>query len=176
MSSRRGNALQEAVEQVQAVVRPRAGLGVVLDGPAGDVEQFQALDGAVVEVHVRQRRRAEVRFPSHRPVVVDRARAAGPERREAVVLGGDLHAPALQVLDRVVCATMPEGQLECLEAKRPAQQLVAQADPPHGLLADERAHRLDDVAERRRVAGAVGEEDRIGVVLEQLLRGARAGM
>ena len=41
---------------------------------------------------------------------------------------------------------------------------------PHtGLHADELAHGVDDVVERGRVAGAVGEEDRVGVVGEQIL-------
>ena len=68
----------------------------------------------------------------------------------------------------MVGAVVAEGQLERLEADRAAQQLVAEADAPHGLLADELAHGVDDVAERRRVAGAVGEEDRVGVLGEQL--------
>ena len=89
--------------------------------------------------------------------------AAGSEHREAVVLGGDLDAAALQVLDRVVGAAVAEGQLEGLEAERPAEQLVAEADAPHGPPPDELAQRLDDVVERRRVAGAVGEEDRVGI-------------
>ena len=63
-----------------AVVRAGAGLGVVLHGAAGHVEQLQALDGAVVEVDVRQRGGAEVGLPAHRLVGVDRARAARPER------------------------------------------------------------------------------------------------
>ncbi len=170
MSSRRGNvASQEAVEQVQAVVRAGAGLGVVLDGAAGHVEQLEALDGAVVEVDVRERGGAEVRLPAHRLVAVDRARAAGPEGREAVVLRGDLDAPGLQVRDGMVGAVVAEGQLEGLEADRAAQQLVAEADAPHGLDADELADGLHDVGQRRRVAGAVGQEDRVGILGEQLL-------
>ena len=78
----------------------------------------------------------------------------------------------LQVLDRVVGAAVAEGQLERLQADGAAQQLVAEADAPHGLLADERAHGLDDVAERGRVAGAVGEEHGVGVLGEQLLGGS----
>ena len=95
---------------------------------------------------MRERRGAEVGLPAHRLVAVDRARAARAERREAVVLGGDLDAPGLQVLDGVVGAAVAEGQLEGLQADRAAEQLVAEADAPHGLAADELAHRLDDVA------------------------------
>src|SRR5277367_3279502 len=125
MSSRRGNALEEAVEQVQAVVRAGAGLGVVLDGPAGHVEQLEALDGAVVEVDVRELSGAEVGLPAHRLISVDRARATGAERGEAVVLGGDLDTSGLQVADGMVGTVMAERQLEGLQADRAAQQLVA---------------------------------------------------
>ena len=65
---------------------PGPGLGVVLDGGAGHVEQAQPLDRAVVEVDVRELGLAEVRLPADRLIVVDRARAAGAEHREAVVL------------------------------------------------------------------------------------------
>ena len=128
------HALEEAVEQVQAVVRAGSRLGVVLDRPAGHVEQLEALDGAVVEVHVRQLPRRRSRSPSAPARRSSIVRApAGPERGEAVVLGGDLDAPGLQVAHRVVGAAVAEGQLEGLQADRPAEQLVAEADPPHRL-------------------------------------------
>ncbi len=44
--------------------------------------------------------------------------------------------------------------------------------PKSGLLADQLAHGVDDVAERRGIAGAVGEEDDVGLLGEHLL-GAR---
>ena len=135
MSLARGNsAPEEAVEQVQAVVRPRPRLGVVLHRPARHLQQLEPLDRAVVEVHVRQRGRAEVRLPAHRLVDLDRARAARTEHREAVVLRGDLDLARLQVLDRVVGAAVAERQLERLQAHRSTEQLVTEADPPHGLL------------------------------------------
>src|SRR5438045_3742587 len=95
-SSRRGiDLLQEAIEQVEAVVRAGAGLRVVLDRGAGNVEERQALDGPVVEVEVRELGGAEVGLPAHRLVDVDRPAALGPQHREAVVLRGDLDAPGL---------------------------------------------------------------------------------
>src|SRR4051794_32221240 len=102
-SSRLGmgaDLLEEAVEEIEAVVRSRPRLGVVLDGAAGDVGQRQALDGAVIEVEVRQLRGAEVGLPAHGLVGVDRAFAARPEHSEAVVLARDLLPPGLEVLDR----------------------------------------------------------------------------
>src|SRR3954454_19017845 len=98
-SSRRGmHLLQEAIEEIEAVVRAGAGLGVVLDRPAGDVEERQALDRAVVEVEVAERGGTEVGLPAHGLVAVDGPLAARPEHREAVVLRGDLDAAGLEVL------------------------------------------------------------------------------
>ena len=95
---------------------------------------------------------------------------SGPEDGEAVVLAGDLDPPGRQVLDRVVGAVVTERQLVGLEADRAAQQLMAEADPEDGTLTDELADRADDVVERRGIAGAVGEEDRVGIICEQLAR------
>ncbi len=85
-----------------------------------------------------------------------------------MVLRGDLDAPRLQILDRVVRAAVAEGQLERLQAQGTAEQLVAEADPPHGLLAHQLTDRVHDVVQRGRVARAVGEEDRVRVVREQI--------
>src|SRR6185437_8552404 len=98
MSSRLGNALQETVEQVQGVVRARPGLGVILDCATGYVEQLEALDRAVVQVHVRELGVAEIGLPAHRLVACERARAPRTEHGEAVVLGCDLHVTGVQVL------------------------------------------------------------------------------
>src|SRR5438876_1087893 len=88
MSLRRGNALQEAVEQIHAVVRTRARLGVVLDRASRDVQQLESLDRAVVEVHVRARRGADVGLPADGLVGVDGAgapRAASSRTIEALI-------------------------------------------------------------------------------------------
>src|SRR3954451_3955652 len=100
-SSLRGtDRLQEAIELVQGVVRPRAGLRVVLDRRALDLEQLEALDRAVVEVDVGERGLAEVGGPAHRLIGLDAPTAVRGAHREAVVLRGDLDAPGAQVLDR----------------------------------------------------------------------------
>ena len=95
----------------------------------GHVAQRQPLDGAVVEVDVGQLGGAEVGLPADRLVGLDRPRAVRAEDREAVVLAGDLGPAGGQVLDRVVGAVVAEGQLVGLQAHRPAQQLMAEADP-----------------------------------------------
>ena len=76
----------------------------------------------------------------------------------------------------MVGAAVPEGQLECLEPDGTAQQLVAQADAPHGHLAHHAAHRVHDVVERRGVAGAVGQEHGVGIAREDLLGRDVAGV
>src|SRR6185312_15682336 len=97
-------------------------------------------------------------LPANGLIAVDRAIPTGADRGEAVVLGGDLHAARGEVADGVVGAAMPEGELGGLEADGAAEQLVAEADPPHGLAADDLANGRDDVVQRRRIAGPVREE------------------
>src|SRR5947209_3467713 len=82
----------EAVEQVQRVVRAGSRLGVILHGRSGHVLEREALNGAVVEVDVAQLGLAEVRVPANRLVVVDRPRAVRAEDCETVILAGDLGA------------------------------------------------------------------------------------
>src|SRR3954451_7846854 len=83
-SSLRGMGLldraDEVVEEPERVVRAGAGLGVVLDAAGGHVEQPDALDRPVVEVHVGQLRLPDVAREAL-------ARRAGDG--EAVVLRGD---------------------------------------------------------------------------------------
>src|SRR5690349_20745504 len=130
-SSRLGMAReprQELVEQVEAVVGAGARLRVVLHAAGGHVERPYALDRAVVEVDVRELDGADLRLE---PL------ARLPRDREAVVLRGDGDAAGADVLYRVVGAAMPEAQLEGLQAGGPREQLVAEADAEHGLLAQQ---------------------------------------
>src|SRR5688572_12646801 len=124
MSSRLGTGgleqRDELVEQSERVVRAGARLRVVLDAPGRDVEQADALDRAVVEVHVRQLAGAEVGLD---PL------AGLPAHREAVVLRGDRDPARPQVLDGVVGAAVAERQLERLQPRRAREQLVPEADP-----------------------------------------------
>ena len=86
-----------------------------------------------------------------------------------MVLGRDVDPAGLEVLDRVVGAAVAEGELEGLQADRPAEELVAEADADHRLLADHAAHVLDDVVEGAGVTGTVGEEDEIRVAGEHVI-------
>src|SRR5215467_10456330 len=103
-SSLRGNeALQELVEEAEAVVRPRPGLRVILHAARRHLERADALDRAVVEVDVGQLDRADLGFDP----------LAGLARhREAVVLRGDGDPAGAHVLDRMVGAAVAERELE----------------------------------------------------------------
>src|SRR5436190_9749884 len=170
MSSLRGNEVQEAVEEVNGVVRAWACFGVVLRCRARDIPEDQALHRSVVEVHVGELGRAEVGLPAHRLVLLDAPLSAGAKHCEAVVLRGDVDPPGRQVLHRVVGAAVAERQLEGLEADRPAQELMPEADPEHRHLADDAAYRLDHVVECRRIARPIRKEDRIRLARKQLFR------
>ena len=89
--------------------------------------------------------------------------------REAVVLGGDVDAARLQVLDRVVGAAVAEGQLVGLQTDRPAEQLMTEADAVHGQPADELARTVTEEAFHP-VVGGEEQDDRSDVVdLRQLV-------
>ena len=92
-------------------MRPRPGLGVKLDGASAQLGILQALDGLVVERDVRRL-----------------ARLAGRDR-EAVVLAGDEDATRSSLDDWMVCAAVPERELERLVARGESEQLVSEADP-----------------------------------------------
>ena len=110
-----------------------------------------AFDGVVVEVDV-----GHLDFRRKR-VGID---------GESVVLRGDRDFSGAQVLDRLVAAAVAEFQLKGGAAEGVGEDLVAEADAKNRELADERADFLVDVAERGRIAGAVGEEDAVGIFRE----------
>ncbi len=66
---------------------------------------------------------------------------------------------------------MAELQLVGLAAHRQAEQLVAQADAEDGLLADQLADVGDLRLERLGIAGAVGEEDAVGIQRQHVFGG-----
>ena len=115
--SARGEEDAKAVEERGGVVRAGAGLGVVLDGEGREGLVAEALDGAVVEVDVRdlELRRERVR-----------------EDREVVVLRGDLHLARRQLLHRMVAPVVPEREPPRLRAAGEREQLVAQTNSHDG--------------------------------------------
>ncbi len=151
--------LAEAVEEVARVVGAGRGLGVELHAHDGKLQGAQALEGAVVEVHVGGLH----------------VRHALDVHAEAVVLGADLDVAVELVQHRVVAAVVPELELAGGAAEGPADELVAQADADHGHV----LHELPDggglFRQRGGVAGAVGKEDRLGAAVQHFLDGELRG-
>src|SRR5439155_24089638 len=127
----RGHLLHELAEQVVAVVRARARLGVVLDGKNGKLPVAESLDRTVVQVDVGQ--------------LVFRLREERRIDGEAVVLGRDLDLAGAQILDRMIGSSVPELELERLPAARQAEDLVSEADAEDRAAADEVARRANRV-------------------------------
>src|SRR4051794_18140104 len=121
----RDDQVAEAVEEVVGVVRAGGGLGVVLHREGRDVEGAETLDDLVVEADVAHLD----------PAVAVGAVERALERRlhgEPVVVRGDLHPPGLPVEDGLVDAAVTERELVRVEAQRPAEELVAEADAEEG--------------------------------------------
>src|SRR5258706_14460332 len=93
--------LREAIEEIPNVVRSRARFGMPLEAERRPVGAGKALEAAVEERNMGrpQDRRERIR--------VD---------RKAVILAGDHHGSAFQVLHRVVCAVVAELHLQGLRA------------------------------------------------------------
>ena len=90
----------EAVEEVAGIVRAGAGFGVVLHSKDRHVPMAKTFQRAIVEIDVRRL------TPSPRQAV--------GINRKTMVLTGDLNLFCVQVLHRLIAATMTELQLERL--------------------------------------------------------------
>ena len=116
---------------------------MVLDGQDRILLVGDALDGAVVEVDVGHLHRGRQPFGI---------------QGIAVILGRDIDTIRGQVPHRVVCAPVPEFQLEGLASEGLAQYLVAQAYPHDRLHPRQCLDRLDDPTQEGRVPGARGQD------------------
>ncbi|CAM5561573.1 hypothetical protein SBADM41S_01617 [Streptomyces badius] len=95
---------------------------------------------------------------------------------EAVVVRGDLDLAGGAVLHRLVDAAVAVLQLVGAEAERAAEDLVAEADAEErGGALQHAAHQGDRVVGGGRVAGAVGEEDAVGLDRVHLFQGGGGG-
>ena len=104
----------EAVEQVTCIVRSGTGFRVILNRKDRHVFMPKSLKCAVVEVDVGRFTACLFEtFGFH---------------RKAVVLAGDFHLSGVQVLHRLIAATVAEFELERIGTQRQAKQLMAQAD------------------------------------------------
>src|SRR4051794_37501669 len=75
----------------------------------------------------------------------------------------------------MVRAAMAELEFECLRAACQPEQLVAQTNPEDRLLAQQAANGGNRVLQRLRIAGAVREENSIGLMFEDIFRSRGAG-
>ena len=89
---------------------------------------------------------------------------------KAVILAGDLDTAGVKVLHRLIPAAMTELQLVCRCAHRQPEQLVAEADAEDRHLAQRFAQGFDGVIHRGRIAGAVADEQAVGLEFENLAR------
>ena len=111
----------------------------------------QAFDRAIVQIEMRHPRVRGQRIGIH---------------GKPVVLGRDLDLVAIEILDRMVGAAMPELELVGLGTQGEAEQLMAETDAEDGPVrrVDQRAHVVDCIGDRGRIAGAVAQEDAVWIV------------
>src|SRR6185436_4670045 len=109
--------LHEAVEQVVHIMRTGARLRMALEAESRLVGAFEPLQAAVEQRNVRDPDVCWQRVCVH---------------REAMVLAGDHHPPAVQVLHRMVGAVVAKLHLHRLCTARQSEQLVPEADAEGG--------------------------------------------
>src|SRR5215210_5036952 len=168
MSSRRGtlgsrllrDALYELFEEISGVSGAGTRFGMILYAPGSKFAARDALDRTVVEVAVGQL-----------DAVCERVFGDG----EAMVLAGYLDMPRVEVPDGMVRAVVSEGHLVCLAAEGEPEKLVAEADAERRNLPEQGTQGVDRVAERCRVARAVGEKHTVRLGGEYLFWGGEAG-
>ena len=165
---------------------------MVLHAKAGDVEQLDALGGAIVKVHVGEADAAKA-FVSHNgchsaldpkaQVALGRMLAhatrelgyqvsqAGEHQTKAVVLRRDFNTTREQIHNRLVAAAMSELELLDLRTRRKADHLVAQADAEHRHLANKLLDLHVCLGYGIGIAGTVGEEHAVWVLGKNILCG-----
>ena len=151
--------LQEAVEKMLIILRPRATLGVVLDGEDRQRTVGDSLDRAVIEVQL-----------TDVEVTVRNRQGVDPE---LMVLTGDMDQAGVEVLDRVVGAVVTEGQPRGRPPDRLAENLVAKADAEERDPPDRAPAELDRRLKDRWVPGTVGEEEPVGAAADHILQTRR---
>ena len=87
-----------------------------------------------------------------------------------VVLTGHLDLAGCQILHRMISAPVTELQLVGLCPVGQSQQLVAQADPEHGIFSPKRLQGLDHAGHILGIPGTIGYKDTIRIHEADLLR------
>ena len=122
---------------------------MILDGEDRLILEAQAGDGVVVQIDLGDDRAAALQVF-----------ALGGE---TVVLGGDGHAALFGVLDGLVAAAVAELQLVGRSADGVRDDLVTETDAEDRVGLDEIGHGFVGILQGGGVAGAVGQEDAVGV-------------
>ena len=136
---------------------------MVLDAEAPLAHHLEPLADAVVEVDV-----------GHLHLAPEAGERVGVDG-EVVVLAGDLDLPGADVPDRVIATVVAERELHGARPERPAQQLVAEADPEDGDIADQSGDLVGGVLDDRRVTGPVRQEHPVGPRANTSAAGVEAG-
>ncbi len=111
---------------------------------------FQALNGIIIQIDVGHLE------PDFRQPLLGNG--------EAVVLGGNKDPPCFKVFHRLIQTPMPELQLICSGTQCKGDDLLPEADSVKHGFADELTHRGDGFLHHRRVARAIGNQHRIGII------------
>ena len=156
-----GHQLNKSVEQIADVVRAGAGFRVTLKAECRRIGTGKPLQRTVEQRNMgaaqigRQRRRID---------------------RKAMILTGDRHPSAIQILDRVIGTVVAEFHFYGFGTRSQRKQLMTEADSKDRKL---RRDQLSDCADRviagLRVAGAVGKENSIWLECQNFGCSSRGG-
>ncbi len=136
-------------------MRAGARLGVTLKTEGRHIGTRHALQAAIEQRHVRG---THIRWQRRRI------------HREAMVLTGDHHALAIQVLYWMVRTVMAEFHFDGFGTGSQRQQLVPQANPIHrNAASQEFTNRIDSVIARLWIARTIRQENSIGFERQHLL-------
>jgi len=139
------------------VVRAGGSFGVVLDAEERQRFVAQAFERLIIQVDV-----GEFNFVGVDGVGID---------GEVVVVGGDLDLAGGVVADGVVAAVMAELEFVGFATEGEAAKLVAEADSEDGDAAEHVLDGFDGVVDWLGIAGAVGEEDAVGLETQHITGG-----
>ena len=117
---------------------------MVLNTEGARIRDFEAFHCLVVEIQM-----------CHHRLVTD----ACLVHRKAVVLGRYLYTAGLQVLHRLIGTSVTKLHLIGLSTHRAGENLMPQANPEDGQLAEQRRNRLVRPGDRGGVSGSIGEKD-----------------
>src|SRR6185437_1028625 len=133
---------------------------MVLHGEQGQLPVAHALDGAVIQVEVRNLEPGRAR---------DAVRVAN--YREAMVLSGDEYLVAAQIAHRMVATPVAVRQLGRRAAEGQTDELMSEADAEGGEpAAGQIAHAGQRILHRGGIARAVGQKESVGVESTDLRR------